>query len=184
MSSPESAPLDEIIKAAATAKETAAAAAENCEGENTIRALEEIGMPVKVKPIAESNIDLANAVLVHCQFRFAATTMKPIGSKTGYIVSCFTDPEGAGFNQDDDLKWHTPPGEPPSKSRRGGEHPRVMEELQKIRNYYELSSDQVKRVEAFVRERAPLFATATESNAAFRSECVAIAFQWKKEGKL
>ncbi len=139
-------------------------------------------MPAMVKPIADKSPTLALAALVHCRWRFSqGSTLKPVANQPGYIVSVLRNPEGAGFMQDDDLNWHPPPGQPPRKRANGVEHPKVMEELAILRDYMALPEATKRRIEEFVRERAPLFGP---GSAAFTSACRRVMVQWRKEGKL
>jgi hypothetical protein len=103
-------PLHEVEKEKQQqAKESAAAVASPLEREDPIPALIELGMPSEVKPIAEADISLADAVLSHCFWRFS--TGKPPKSKTGYLVGCLTHPTKFSFSRNAAGEWAPPPGE-------------------------------------------------------------------------
>ena len=161
-----------------------AAAAANCDDKNSIQALEEMGMPAIVRSIAECNPSLAAAVLAHCRYRFSSRSLKRVANKPGYFVRAFRNPERGGFTRDSAGNWHTPPGEPPAKSRQQKEHPRVEQWLQNMHAFDALPVATIRRIEAFVRKRAPLYASASSGHPGFRGECIAMMVQWREEGKL
>ena len=91
--------------------------------------------------------------------------------------------ERMGFNQREDGIWIVPRDQPPEVARQK-EHTVVAAHYANILEFDALPLDTQKRIEEFVRQRAPLFALSSSGNAVFRMECVALMVQWKKEGKL
>jgi hypothetical protein len=111
--------LAQELRQDSSSKKAAADAAHGQEGNprvepvtaelTAINALAELGLP---RPQAVEKVRarprLAAAIASYCRWRFSARRMRPVGSRAGFIIAMFDDPEQHGFEETPEGEWLLP----------------------------------------------------------------------------